>query len=258
MRVLIVDDEPAARQRLALLLEELDVEVVGEAANGVVALELMSALRPDLLLLDITMPEVDGFDVARHLPEPRPLIVFQTAYDEHALQAFEHAAIDYLVKPVAREKLERALRRAAERLGVRVEPSSYPQLEPGVVDALRQALGAPAHRARLLVRDRGGHRLLPYTEVLRCSAAEGVAYAHTASERYLTDYTLTEIEARAGEEFVRTSRAELVNLDHVVRFASSGDGSAILTLSDGSTVQVSRRRGAEVRRALLGGPGSIV
>lgn len=251
MRVLIVDDEPAARQRLALMLEELDVEVVGEAANGVVALELVRTLKPDLLLLDITMPEVDGFDVARHLPEPRPLIVFQTAYDEHALQAFEHAAIDYLVKPVAREKLERALRRAEERQGAHARPAP-PPLDAGVVGALREAMGAPARRARLLVRDRGGHRLLPYGEILRFSAAEGLAYAHTATARYLTDYTLKEIEERAGDAFVRTSRADLVNLDHVVRIAPNGDGSATLALSDGSSVQVSRRRGAEVRRAVEG------
>ncbi len=257
MRVLIVDDEPAARQRLAFMLEDLDIEVVGEAANGVIALELVRTLQPDLLLLDITMPEVDGFDVARHLPEPRPLIVFQTAYDEHALQAFEHAAVDYLLKPVARAMLERALGRAEERLGTRTQPTPSLALDPAVLDTLRDALGAPARRARLLVRDHGGHRLLPFAEILRCSAAEGVVYAHTAKGHYLTDYTVKEIEERAGDFFMRTSRADLVNLDHVVRIVSSGDGSATLTLSDGSRVQVSRRRGAVVRRA-LGGPASEV
>ena len=119
MRVLIVDDEPAARQRLALLLADLDVEVVGEAANGIEALELVRERRPDLLLLDIAMPEVDGFDVVRHLPEPRPLVVFQTAYDEHALKAFDHEALDYVVKPVTRERLAQALDRARRRLAER-------------------------------------------------------------------------------------------------------------------------------------------
>ena len=107
MRVLIVDDEAASRNRLAAMLEELDVEVVGVADNGVVAIAKASETHPDLVLLDIVMPEVDGFDVARHLSDPRPLIVFQTAHDEHALRAFEHEAVDYVVKPITRERLER-------------------------------------------------------------------------------------------------------------------------------------------------------
>ena len=116
MRILIVDDEAVARERLKLMLEELDVEVVGEAANGLQAIEMSSSRSPDLLLLDISMPEIDGFDVAQRLPDPRPLIVFQTAYDEFALQAFEHEAIDYLVKPVTLDLLERAIEGLAVRL----------------------------------------------------------------------------------------------------------------------------------------------
>ena len=97
MRILIVDDEAAARSRLASLIEEIDAAefaIVGEAPNGVRALELVRSARPDVILLDITMPEVDGFDVARHLPEPRPLIIFQTAHHEYVLEAFEHEALD--------------------------------------------------------------------------------------------------------------------------------------------------------------------
>src|SRR5215212_7426519 len=99
MRILIVDDEPAARRRLAVMLDELDVEVVGEAAGGLEALEMARARRPDVVLLDIAMPEVDGLDVARHLDEPRPLVIFQTAFDAYALKAFELEAVDYLLKP---------------------------------------------------------------------------------------------------------------------------------------------------------------
>ncbi len=121
MRVLIVDDEPNARNRLQIMLEELDVEVVGEAANGMEALEMVESLRPDLLLLDIQMPEVDGFDVARHLPDGGPLVVFQTAHDEFALKAFDHEALDYLVKPVSLKRLAEALERA-RRAGWRCRP----------------------------------------------------------------------------------------------------------------------------------------
>ena len=136
MRVLVVDDEPAARRRLALMLEELDEEVVGEAANGVEALEMARARRPGLVLLDIEMPEVDGFDVARHLPEPRPLLVFQTAYDEYALRAFEHAALDYLVKPVTLDGLRRALGRARDRL----EAPSGGEVDAEVLRSLRSSV----------------------------------------------------------------------------------------------------------------------
>jgi DNA-binding LytR/AlgR family response regulator len=109
MRVLIVDDEAAARTRLASLVEEIDpaIDIVGEAQDGVAALELVRTQLPDVILLDIAMPEVDGLDVARHLPDPRPLIIFQTAYHEYALDAFDQQALDYVVKPVRRERLAR-------------------------------------------------------------------------------------------------------------------------------------------------------
>jgi DNA-binding LytR/AlgR family response regulator len=250
MRVLIVDDEPAARRRLALMLEELDEEVVGEAANGVEALEMARERRPELLLLDVEMPEVDGFDVLRHLGEPRPLVVFQTAYDEYALRAFEHAALDYLVKPVTRAGLERALARARERL----DTPTLPRLGAGVAQALRDAVGAGApRRRRLLVREGRGHRLVALDEVIRFTADEGMSYAHLAAGgRHLTDYTLAELESRAGDAFVRVSRADLVRLDAVARVTRNGDGSATLGLSDGSTVHVSRRRAPEVWALLEG------
>ena len=116
MRVLIVDDEAAARRRLASLLEELGVEIVGEAPDGLAALAAVRQHRPDVVLLDVAMPEIDGFDVARHLDEPRPLIIFQTAYAEFALKAFEHDALDYVVKPVTRDRMAQAIDRAARRL----------------------------------------------------------------------------------------------------------------------------------------------
>jgi DNA-binding LytR/AlgR family response regulator len=251
MRVLIVDDEPAARRRLALMLEELDEEVVGQAANGMEALQMVAERRPELLLLDVEMPEVDGFDVLRHVGEPRPLVVFQTAYDEYALRAFEHAALDYLVKPVTRAGLERALARARERLAT----PALPSLDEQVVQALRSAagVGGAAQRRRLLVREGRGHRLVALDEVVRFSAEEGMSHAHLAAgTKHLTDYTLAELESRAGDAFVRVSRADLVRVDAVSRVTRNGDGSATLGLSDGSTVHVSRRRAPDVWALLEG------
>lgn len=242
MRVLIVDDEPAARRRLHTMLEELDVEVAGEASNGLEALELVGSLRPDALLLDIAMPEVDGFDVVRHLGEPRPVVIFQTAYDEHALEAFNHAALDYVVKPVTLDRLRQALDRARTRV----------QADRAVYTRLEAALPGPrvARRHRLLVRDGTGRALLPFREISRFVAQDGMVSALARGATWQTDYTLAELEERTAGGFVRANRAELVNLDHVTRFEPESDGSAVLTLTDKSRVRVSRRRSADVRRLL--------
>jgi len=251
MRVLIVDDERAARRRLATLIEELDaegVEIVGEAQNGVAALELVRAKRPDVILLDISMPEVDGFDVARHLPEPRPLIIFQTAHHEYALEAFEHAALDYVVKPVRKERLAQALERARGRLSGRAPSEAW---DSASLSRLGAALGyQPARPARLLVRHGASHRLVPLNDITRLTAADGIVYAHTAAGAASTDYTLAELETRTAGAFIRVSRGELVNVSHVQRIASSGDGSATLSMADGTSARVSRRRAADVRRVL--------
>jgi len=177
MRVLIVDDEPNARNRLQIMLEELDVEVVGEAANGMEALEMVESLRPDLLLLDIQMPEVDGFDVARHLPDGGPLVVFQTAHDEFALKAFDHEALDYLVKPVTLKRLSEALDRARKRMS-----TSSPTYPPQLIEQLRKAVCGtqPSGPRRLLVRDGRGHRLLQVELIHSFIARAGEVYAATA------------------------------------------------------------------------------
>lgn len=248
MRVLIVDDEAAARRRLAMLLEELGVEIVGEAANGMSALELARDRRPDVVLLDVAMPEVDGFDVARHLPEPRPLVIFQTAYAEFALKAFEHEALDYVVKPVTRTRLAQAMERARLRLE---DSTTAPGWTPGALAELGAAMRhQPPRPARLLVRHGTGHRLVPLHDIVRFSATEGLVYAHTPDRVSGTDYTLNELEARTPGAFVRASRADLVNLSHIDGVTSNGDGSATLSLCDGTAVRVSRRRAAAVRAAL--------
>ena len=252
MRVLIVDDEPAARSRLAALIEEIDpagVQIVGEAGDGVSALDLSRERAPDVILLDIAMREIDGFDVARHLAEPRPLIIFQTAYSEYALQAFEHDALDYVVKPVRRERLAQALERARARIALR------PTWDRAALDRLGVALGhRSAPPARLLVRHGAGHRLVRVREITRVTAADGLVRAQTRDGMSVVDYTVNELEVRMGGAFARVSRADLVNIEHVRGIASKGDGSATLTLSDGALVRVSRRRSGAVRRALEATP----
>ena len=248
MRALIVDDEAAARRRLAAMLEELGVEIEGEAPDGLSALTLVRERRPDLIFLDVAMPEVDGFDVARHLPEPRPLIIFQTAYAEFALKAFEHEALDYVVKPVTRERLALAIDRAQRRLASAGSRATWP---PDKWSDLGAAFGhSPSRPERLLVRHGSGHRLMPVASIERFSADDRLVYAVAGEKRHGTDYTLQELETRFGGAFVRANRSELINLLHIGSISGNGDGSANLTLSSGVVIHVSRRRAAAVRSTL--------
>jgi two-component system LytT family response regulator len=248
VRALIVDDEPAARSRLARLLEELGVEIAGEAPDGVTALALVHERRPDVLFLDVAMPEVDGFDVARHLGDPRPLIIFQTAYAHFAVKAFEHEALDYVVKPVTRDRLARALDRAARRLADSGLSAGW---ESGSLAVLGKAFGhVPARPERMLVRQGPGHRLVRVDAIERFTAEDGLVYAELTDVRHATDYSIQELEERFRGAFLRVSRADLVSIAHVGTIAGNRDGSATLSLTSGQTVHVSRRRASEVRRAL--------
>ena len=250
MRILIVDDEPAARRRLRSMVEELGEEVIGEADSGDDALSLARELEPDVLLLDIVMPEVDGLDVARHLPEPRPLIIFQTAHSDYALEAFEHEAVDFVVKPVRAERLEKALERARRR----IEQAPRPAISNELLEQIGSRIGPPsgATTRRLLVLDGTGHRVLRVREILLFTTDGRYVWAHTAQARFATTYTLGELERRLGPAFVRTSRAELVAIEHVQRVESLAEGGLLLKLANGQVVRVSRRRAAEVRRLLEG------
>jgi DNA-binding LytR/AlgR family response regulator len=245
VRVLIVDDEPAARERLARLLEEIDpaIEIVGEAGDGLTALDLARTRRPDVILLDVAMREVDGFDVARHLAEPRPLVIFQTAHQHFAVKAFEHDAIDYVLKPVRKARLVDAMGRARRRLAV-----AAPRWDRAALAEAGLAFGyAPQVPERLLVRHGAGHRLVPVNDIVRFAAADGIVYAHVEGLTPITDYALVELETRLHPLFVRVSRADLVNVAAVQAVSSHGDGSLALTLRDGTVVRVSRRRAAEVK-----------
>ena len=245
MRALVVDDEAPARRRLADLLEELGVEVAGEAADGLEALEIARTRHPDVIFLDVSMPEVDGFDVARHLTEPRPLIVFQTAYSQFAVKAFDHEALDFIVKPVTRERLAQAIDRVSRRA------AAAPRWGASDLATLGATIGHVSTRPeRLLVRHGSEHRLLPVADIERFTTEEGLVCANTTAGTHGTDYTLNELEERLRGVFVRTSRSELVAIAHIAAIRSNGDGSATLTLASGTTVHVSRRRSAAVRQLL--------
>ncbi len=231
MKILIVDDEPLARQRLRGMLAELpDVEVVGEAGNGRDAVEQAEALAADAVLMDIAMPVMDGLEAARHLArsESHPAVIFCTAYDEHALAAFEAAAVDYLVKPVRQERLLEALQRA--RRG----------RTPAQVAA--QSGLAQQQRSHLAARMRGSLRLIPIEDVYYLLAEEKYVLVHHARGEDLIEESLKSLEQEFADRFQRIHRNCLVANEEFLELRRQPDGQVQAILRHGKApLEVSRR-----------------
>ena len=241
IRALIVDDEEPARDRLRRLLAEFpDIEVAGEAVDGEHAMEQIVALQPAVVFLDIQMPGCSGLELVASLPEPRPRIVFCTAFDQYAVDAFELHAIDYLLKPVSRARLDKAIGR------VRQEPSA-----DGGLDRLAgQAWGAPT---RFLARKGATYRVVSAREVLCFVSEGGLTKLQTQDQHFWMSPTLNELETRLGPaEFFRISRAALVHLDAVTEVAPLTGGHGEVTLRNGTRLEVSRRRFRELTERLGG------
>lgn len=250
LRVMVVDDEPSARKRMRSLAAELGAEVVGDAANGLEALERLAQQNVDVVLLDVEMPEVDGLDVARRLPAPRPFIVFATAYDHYAAAAFEAEALDFVVKPVSRERLAVSFARATRRLSEAMSPAP---LSADVVAAVATAIGRENRTVprRLLVRHLNGHRLVAVRDIDRFYATDNVVYAVSGTTEALVDNTLDELERRLHGVMVRLNRRDLVAIDRIDRIVADGEGAATVETRDGARWHVSRRRSSGVREALV-------
>jgi two-component system LytT family response regulator len=244
MRVLIVDDERPARDKLRrLLAQEADVAAIEEARDGVDALERIAAFAPDLVLLDIQMPEVSGLDVAASLPAPAPLVVFVTAYDQYAIQAFDANAIDYLLKPYDQSRLQRALARARERLALRAAtPASA---EPPVAPAPTTALRLPVP-ATLLVPDRGTTLVVKVDQLQWIETADNYVILHTADAHPLMRQTLAGLLDKLGPAFLRCHRRAAVRLDQIASVVSLDKGDAELILHGGARVPCSRQYRAAV------------
>jgi len=248
MRILIVDDELPARRRLRRLIEEIgDDEIAGEADNGIEALEMIRALRPDLVLLDIQMPELDGLELVRELgASSAPPIVFVTSYDRYALEAFDVSAVDYLLKPVARERLEKALAKARQQ---------RPQ-EPVTADAIARLTAALAVRANPPLERIVGHRgtkvlLIPVETVQAFVAEDELVFAVTAGGRVLVNQTLRDLEARLdANRFTRVHKQTVVNLNHVLELEPITKGGASARLACGIIVEISRRYAVGLREKL--------
>lgn len=249
LKVMVVDDEPGARRRLASLVAELGADVVGDAANGLEALDRIPRLASHIVLLDVEMPEVDGLEVARRLPSPRPFIVFATAYDHYAAAAFDAEALDFVVKPVTRERLTMSFDRARRRMTMAAAPTP---LNAEVVAAVEAAIGRTGHVTprRLLVRHRSGHRLVAVADIDRFYATDNVVFAVMGADEALVDNTLDELERRLSGVVVRLNRRDLVAIDRVERIVPAGDGAATVVARDSTEWRVSRRRHGAVRKML--------
>jgi two-component system LytT family response regulator len=245
MRCILVDDEPLARERLRALLEEatVDVTIVGEAGSGKEAIPLIHEEQPDVVFLDVQMPVLDGFDVVDLLAEPRPHIVFVTAYDEYALQAFEVHALDYLTKPVRLERLNKTLRRVQNE-------RDKATVRDGLDSLQRERRQHPIRRMTVHVGRK--LRVIDLDAIRYIEADDKLVFVHLADAKYRTDFTLDELERRLDERFVRPHRSHIVNLDAVRELIPGSSGTYRLRLTDGTDLPVARRRAAEVKQALGG------
>jgi two-component system LytT family response regulator len=244
VRVLVVDDEPLARRRLIRLLEAMpDVSLAGEAGNAQTALEQIRASRPDLVLLDIRMPGLSGLELAAS-ERDLPPIVFTTAYDQYAVEAFEVSAVDYLLKPVEPERLVAAL----DKVRRRTRPSELAGLH-SLLEKLERQVDRPGP-TRISARRAGTTRLFEAHEITRIHASQKYALFVREGFEFVLDESLSTLEAQlAGEGFFRVHRAELVNLSHV-RALHSEDGAVSVELSDGQVAPVSRRNVAALKQRL--------
>lgn len=245
IRVLIVDDEELARARVKdLLAGHEEFECIGEAGNGIAAVESIKQFRPDLVLLDIQMPGMNGFEVIESLDEV-PLVVFATAFDEYAIKAFEVNSIDYLLKPITKERFAEALTRASDLLHEEI--------------GLEQTIGRiaelvqPAGLNRLPVTKGKRIVLLDAGDVVWVEASDELVFVHTKSDRYLINMTMSELEQRLdAKTFFRTHRSSIVNLDHVVEIVPWFGGKYQVVVADDAKTEVvlSRARARRLREIL--------
>jgi two-component system response regulator AlgR len=238
LKVLIVDDEPPARERLRSVLAEIaDVEVVGEAVNGHEALQATHELAPDVVLLDVRMPGMDGLEAARHLNvlEEPPAVIFTTAYDQYAVEAFQAHAVGYLLKPVRKEQLAASLVRAG-------------RLTRAQLQRLAAAGAGDARRSHIAARHRDGLRLIPVGEVLYFLADQKYTTVRHVNGENLIEDSLRLLEGEFGPAFVRIHRNALVSVKYLERIERNADGQYFVQLRGcEAPLPVSRRLAGELK-----------
>ncbi len=240
MKVLIVDDEKPARDRLARMVGELkEHQLVGEAVNGLEALGMAQSLEPDIVLLDIRMPGMDGIEAARHISklEEPPAVVFTTAFSDHALEAFETHAVDYLLKPVKQDRLQAAMEAAVRP--TRAQASRNGDLLSGLEP-----------RQHICARVRGSLVLVPIEDIYYFHAEQKYVTVRHVEGEVLIEDALKNLEAEFGDRFHRIHRNALVNLSRLAGMQSENDGHQVTFKEIDDTLEVSRRHLPGVRKII--------
>jgi two-component system response regulator AlgR len=240
MRIIIVDDEPLARDRLSALVNELGMgQIVAEAGNGREAITAARAHQPDVILLDVRMPGMNGMEVAEQLAtlSPAPIVIFTTAYSEHALEAFERQAVDYLLKPIRKDRLEQALKRAYTIMHAQPLATSD--------------LPRPAARTHISVYIRGEIRLIPVNQIYYFFATQKYVVLHWKQGEVLINETLKDLEEEFAGQFLRLHRNSLVAAVQIASLYKNGNGRTYVKLRElDKTLEVSRRHLPTVRTIL--------
>jgi two-component system LytT family response regulator len=245
IRTVVVDDEDLARQIVREMLKpHPEVEIIGECANGFEAVRMVGELKPDLLFLDIQMPKLDGFEVLELIGD-EIAVIFATAYDEHALRAFEVHAVDYLLKPFGAPRFELALERAKQRLGKKMSPAP---------DQLLAASREPGkYLERLVVKDGTRVQIIPLDKLDYAEAQDDYVALVSQGKKYLKQQTISNLESSLDPaHFVRIHRSYIVNLERVRRLEPYGKDSHVAILSDGARLPVSRAGLARLKSLLEG------
>lgn len=262
IRILIVDDEPLARDTIRLLLEEQnDVEIVGEAANGLEAVSMIESMQPDIVFLDIQMPGKTGLEVIETVGVNKmPVVIFATAYDEYALKAFEAQALDYLLKPYDDERFEEALTRARKRVGERKIGALSNQLVSlmeehstgkSSVDRPVGPIEVRDRSERILIKERDSVFFVKTENIDWVEAAKDYVVIHIGQKKHLLRESMTRMERRLDPNmFVRIHRSSIVNIERIKELKSYFHGDYILYMKDGSELKLSRRYWGRVEEVL--------
>lgn len=251
IRTLVIDDEPIARARVVSLLErENDIEVVGECSSGRQAVSAIASTNPDLLFVDIQMPEGNGLDLARTLRSPgAPAVVFVTAFDEYALQAFEVHALDYLLKPFSAERFRSALGHAREHMSHRrasqpggVQPAGGTAAATGATGGVAGSRdAATGRRNRLMIKSGGRIHFVRMSDIDWCEADGNYVRVHVGPQEHMVRDTMAHLESELdAQHFVRIHRSTIVNVDRIQEMQSSFNGEYVVMLRSGTRLTLSR------------------
>ena len=240
IRTLIVDDEPLARQRVRLLLdEEQDVEIIGESGDGFEAVDQIQAARPDLVFLDVQMPDMDGFEVLRRVPSAlQPVVIFTTAYGQHALRAFEVNALDYLLKPFKPSRFKEAIQRARELIANKKAGVAA----RGLFALLGQtAPSTEGQLTRLAVKTPGKVIFVELDQIQAIEAAGKYAVVHVGKENHVLRETMSSLESHLPpQRFLRISRSVIVNIDQIQELQPTFKGENLIVLKNGNSYPTTR------------------